>query len=175
MTEPKQIAKIQRRAASLMKELRYQDAANLLSKKSSDSGRHWRLSWNLGWCYFNLRRFNDAAKHMMRANELAPDNAICKWGMGSVYLKKRQFKKAEAILAESLRIKEWHNTRTSLALAYLAQGKISEAEQMHVENIKLKPRDAGRYESYAAFLPDVGREAEAEQILQMVKAMRSVH
>jgi Tfp pilus assembly protein PilF len=112
---------------------------------------------------------------MMRANELAPDNASCKWGLGSVYLKKREFKKAEVILAESLRIKEWHNTRTCLALAYLAQDKISEAEQMHVENIKLKPKDAGRYESYAAFLSNVGREAEAKQILQMVKAMRSVH
>jgi tetratricopeptide (TPR) repeat protein len=175
MAEPKRIAEIQRRAASLMKELRYQDAANLLSKKSSDSGKYWRLSWNLGWCYFNLRRFNDARKHMMRANELAPDNAICKWGLGSVYLKKRQFKKAEAVLAESLRIKEWHNTRISLALAYLSQGKIAEAEEMHAENIKLKPKDAGRYESYAAFLSDVGREAEAEQILQMVKAMRSIH
>jgi tetratricopeptide (TPR) repeat protein len=175
MTRTKNAAAINKRAESLMKQLRYLDAAKFLSKKSADSGNHWRLSWNLGWCYFNLHRFNDAGKHMMRANELAPDNAICKWGLGSVYLKKRQFKKAEVILAQSLRIKEWHNTRTSLALAFLAQGKISEAEQMHVENIKLKPKDAGRYESYAAFLSDVGRETEAEQILQMVKAMRSIH
>ncbi len=158
-----------------MKEERWVDAIELLSKRSSSAGKHWRLSWDLGWCYFKLRRFNDAGKHMTRANELAPGNAVCKWGLGSVYLKKRQYRKAEAILAESLRIKEWNNTRTSLALAYLAQGKIAEAEKMHVENIKLKPKDAGRYESYAAFLSDVGREAEAEQILQMVKAMRSVH
>ena len=175
MARTSNVAAVNKRAASLMKELRYLDAAKLLSKKSCDSGSHWRLSWNLGWCYFNLRRFDDAEKHMMRANELAPDNASCKWGLGAVYLKKRKFKEAEAILVESLRIKEWRNTRIFLALAYLAQGKISEAEQMHVENIKLKPKDAVRYEWYAAFLSDVGREAEAEQILQIVKAMRSIH
>jgi Flp pilus assembly protein TadD len=166
---------IWKRAEPLMKEERWLDAIKVLNQGSSGRVRHWKLSWNLGWCYFKLRRFNDARKHMTRANELAPDSAVCKWGLGSVYLKKRQFKKAEAVLAESLRIKEWHNARTSLALAYLEQGKIAEAERMHVENIKLKPKDAGRYESYAAFLSDVGREAEAEQILQMVRAMRSVH
>jgi Tfp pilus assembly protein PilF len=112
---------------------------------------------------------------MMRANELAPDNAICKWGLGSVYLKKRQFKKAETVLCESLRIRESDRSRTALALTYLAQGKIVEAEKMHIENIKLRPKDSGRYESYAAFLSDVGREAESETMMEKVRAMRSVN
>jgi Tfp pilus assembly protein PilF len=92
-----------------------------------------------------------------------------------VYLKKRQYRKAEAILAEALRIKESHRTRIALALAYLAQGKIAEAERTHIENIKIKPRSSERYESYAAFLSDVGREAESEKMMQKVRAMRTVN
>jgi tetratricopeptide (TPR) repeat protein len=175
MTGPKNVTAIEKHAASLMRELRYLDAAKFLSKRSSDSGRHWRLSWNLGWCYFNLDRFDDARKHLIRANKLQPTNATCKWALGSVYLKKRQYRKAEAILAEALRIKESHRTRIALALAYLAQGKIAEAERTHIENIKIKPRSSERYESYAAFLSDVGREAESEKMMQKVRAMRTVN
>lgn len=175
MTEPTNVAEIEKLATSLMKEERWLDAIEILSNKSSGAGKHWKLSWNLGWCYFKLRRFDDARKHMMRANQLAPDNAICKWGLGSVYLKKRQFEKAEAILSEALRIKESDRSRTALALAYLAQGKIAKAEKMHLENIRLRPKASERYESYAAFLSDVGREAESEGMMQKARALRNVN
>jgi tetratricopeptide (TPR) repeat protein len=164
MPHPSNAAEVEKRAASLMNALRHHDAIKLLNKRSSESGKHWRLSWNLGWC-----------KHFIRANKLAPDNAICKWALGSVYLKKRQFKKAEEILAESLRIKESHNTRIALALAYLSQGKIEEAEKTHLENIKLKRRRSERYESYAAFLSDVGREVESEKMMKKVRALRGLN
>jgi hypothetical protein len=52
----------------------------------------------------------------------------------------KQFSKAEAILAESLRLKESHNTRIALALAYLSQGKVTKAENVHLE--------AGRADSW---------------------------
>lgn len=48
---------------------------------------------------------------------------IATLALGIVYLDLKQFRKAEEILVESLRIKETHNTRIALALAYLAQGK----------------------------------------------------
>jgi len=175
MTKPNGVEVIEKRAASMMKEERWLDAIKLLSARSSNAGKHWRLSWNLAWCYFKLDRFDEARKHMKRAEQLAPDNASCKWGLGSVYLKKRQFRKAEAILSESLRIKESDRARTALALAYLAQGKVAEAEKMHVENIKLKPKDSQRYESYAAFLSDVGREAESEKMMQRVMVLRNMN
>jgi tetratricopeptide (TPR) repeat protein len=164
MNDLNNVARTERRAATLMKELRYSDAIKLLSKRASNSDKHMRLSWNLGWCYFNLGRYNDA-QHLIRANKLAPDNAICKWALGSVYLKKGQFRKAETILAESLRLKESHPMRIALALTYLSQGKIAEAEKTHLENIKLKPTRSERYESYAAFLSDVGREAESQRLM----------
>jgi Flp pilus assembly protein TadD len=175
VTEPNKIAEIEKRAASLMKEERWVDAIELLSKRSSSAGKHWRLSWNLGWCYFKLGRFDDARKHLVQTFKLAPDEAVCKWALGSIYLKKRQFKKAEAILSESLRIKDSHPTRIALAFAYLAQGKVDEAERIHIENIKLKPRRSERYEAYAVFLSDVGRKGESEQMMRKVRAMRRVN
>jgi Tfp pilus assembly protein PilF len=175
MNERGHAGEIEKRAASLMQERRYLEAIKLLNMRSSDSGKHWRLSWNLGWCYFKLGRFDDARKHLTRTFKLAPDDAVCKWALGSVYLKKKQFKKAEVFLAESLRIKESHLTRITLAFAYLAQGKIEEAEKIHLENIKLKPRRSERYEAYAAFLSDVGREAESERMMQKARALRRVH
>ena len=151
------------------------EAIELLNKRSSAAGQHWKLSWNLGWCYFKIGRFDDARKHLIRTFKLAPDDAVCKWALGAVYLKKRQFKKAEALLVESLRVKESHVTRISLAFAYLAQGKTTEAEKIHVENIQLGPRSSGRYKAYAAFLSDVGREAEAESMMQKARALRRVN
>jgi tetratricopeptide (TPR) repeat protein len=175
MTEPKHIAELRKRAGSLMKESRWLDAIKLLNDGSSGVGKYWKLSWNIGWCYFKLGRFEEAQRYMKRANKLAPENPICKWALGAVYLKKRQFKNAEAILAESLRIKESYPTRISLALAYLAQGKIAEAEKTHLDGLKLRTRRSERYESYAAFLSDVGREGEAERMNQKAIELRNVN
>jgi uncharacterized protein HemY len=107
---------------------------------------------------------DEARKHLAGAVQLAPENHACKYGLGQVYLKKKQYQKAETILSEALQLKETHATRSSLAFAYLAQGRIEEAEKTHLDGIKLKPKKSARYESYAAFLSDVGREAEAERM-----------
>jgi tetratricopeptide (TPR) repeat protein len=155
-----------------MKDERWLDAIKLLSDRSSGTGKSWELSWNLGWCYFRLERFDEARKHLNRAHKLAPDSAICKWALGSVYLKKRQFKRAEVVLSESLRIKESHLTRIALAFACLAQGKTAEAEKIHLDSLRLGTKRSERYESYAAFLSDVGREIEAESMMQKARALR---
>jgi Tfp pilus assembly protein PilF len=95
--------------------------------------------------------------------------------LGTVYLKRKHFKKAELVLAESLRIKESQLTRIALAFAYLAQGKVAEAETVHLEGIKLKPKNSERYESYAAFLSDVGREPEAQTMDKKARKLQSVN
>src|SRR5215467_12923949 len=115
----------------------------------------WELSWNLGWCYFKLKHWAKAQKYLTKAMKLAPANHACKYALGQVYLKKKQYKKAELILAEALHIKESHATRIGLALAYLGQGKIKQAEKTHLDGIKLKPKKSEGYESYATFLSDV--------------------
>ena len=165
---------VYKRALSEMNKEQWLAAIKLLKVAGAALQTNWRCSWNLGWCYFKLDKFDAARRHMIRAAQLAPENPTCKWGLGTVYLKKGRFKKAEVILAESLEIKESHLTRIALALAFLSQGKVMEAENVHIEGIRLKPKNSERYESYAAFLSDVGREAEAQTMNKKARKLQRV-
>ena len=96
-------------------------------------------------------------------------------GAGERLSQEKQFKKAEVVLTESLGIKGSHLTRIALALAFLSQGKVAEAENVHLEGIRLKPKNSERYESYAAFLSDVGREAEAQTMNNKARKLQCVN
>src|SRR5205823_9276856 len=109
-------------AQSVMREERWKEAIRLLKENSSEVETHWELSWNLGWCYFKLGRMGEARKYLARAAKLAPENHACKFGLGQVYLKTKQYKKAELILSEALRLKETHAARIGLALAISRKG-----------------------------------------------------
>ena len=174
-SQRKTAIELREQAEALMRQEKWLDAIKLLKARSSVVEKHWRLLWNFGWCYFKLERLDEARKYLTRATRLAPESAVCKGALGHVYLKQERYQRAESILSESLRLKESHWVRIGLALAYLAQGKIADAEKAHLENIRRKPKSSRSYESYAAFLSDVGREAEAESIDQKVKALRRIH
>jgi Tfp pilus assembly protein PilF len=88
---------------------------------------------------------------------------------------RKQFKKAEVVLTESLRIKESDLTRIGLALAYLSQEKVVEAESIHLEGLKLKPKSGQRYVGYAAFLSDVGRETEAQMMVKKAQKLQRIN
>jgi Flp pilus assembly protein TadD len=137
---------------SVMREERWTEAIRILNENSSMLEMHWELVWNLGWCYLKLDWFHVAAKHLRKALRLVPDNPVCKYGLAQVYLKQKRWKSAEVLLYQTLQAREWHAARIGLALAYLEQGRIGEAEQIHLIGIKLKPKRSERYESYAAFL-----------------------
>jgi Tfp pilus assembly protein PilF len=164
-----------KRASYLMWKERWPEAIKLLKPECTPAKRDWRSSWNLGWCYFKVGKLDSARKQLIRATRLSPENPACKWALGIVYLDLKQFRKAEAILAESLRLKESHNTRIALALAYLSQGKAANAENVHLEGIRLRPKKSEEYESYAAFLSDAGREAEAQKMKRKALRLRSVN
>ena len=166
---------IYERALTEMKKGQWPTAIKLLKRNLAAAQKNWRCSWNIGWCYFNLGEFADAQKYMMRAVRLAPGNPICKWGLGSVYLKRRYFKKAEVVLSESLAIKDSYPTRIALALAYLSQRKVAEAEKTHLDGIRLKPKSSARYESYGAFLSDVGREEEARTMNEKARELQRIN
>ena len=172
MNETNHATELNRQAESVMKAEQWLDAIKLLEDEMPVVVSDWRLSWNLGWCYFKLDRLNAARKHLIQATKLAPENPICRWALGSVYLHRKQYKKAEANLVESLKIKDAYVARISLALAYLEQGKLAEAESVHLEGIKLKPKDDQRYEAYADFLSDVGREEEARKMCRKANRLK---
>jgi Tfp pilus assembly protein PilF len=95
--------------------------------------------------------------------------------LGTVYLEKKQYKKAESLLLEALQIKESYAARISLALAYLEQRKVNEAENTHLDGIRLRPKQSKRYEAYGDFLSDVGREDEAERMNQKAQELKSIN
>lgn len=132
----------------------------------------WRLSWNLGWCYFKINQLAEARKHPVRAARLAPDEPVCHWALVTVYLHHKEYKKAEHSLLTSLRMKDAYMARVSLALAYLEQGKVAEAEEVHREGISLQPEERRRYEAYADFLSDIGREEQARRMYQQANRVK---
>jgi Tfp pilus assembly protein PilF len=162
-------------AQSLMKKERWRYTVRLLKRNPAELEEDWKLLWNLGWSYFKLERTAEAQRYLARATQLAPNSHACWFALGSVYLEKKQFKKAESALADALRIKDSYLTRIGLALAYQAQGKIVQAENTHLDGIKLKPRESERYAAYADFLSDIGREAQAEKMNQKAKEMRRIN
>lgn len=158
-----------------MKKERWQDAISLVKANASIVENHSELLWNFGWCYFKLERMNEAQKYLTRAMRLSPKSWRCKFGLGVVYLERKQYKRAESLLSEALKIKDNHITRISLALAYQAQGKLEEAETIHINGIKLKPKESQRYEGYADFLSDVGREAEAVEMTRRATELQRIN
>ncbi|HEV2732193.1 MAG TPA: tetratricopeptide repeat protein, partial [Terriglobales bacterium] len=175
MTNPAPNDELYKRASYLMWKERWSEAIKLLRPECTPAKRDWRSSWNLGWCYFKTGKLDSARKQLIRATRLSPESPACKWALGIVYLDQNQFRKAEAVLEDSLKLKESHNTRIALALAYLSQGKVAKAENVHLEGIRLRPKKSEGYESYAVFLSDVGREVEARKMQQKACRLRSVN
>lgn len=175
MSKTKRINELLKRTESLMKGERWGDAISLLKENSRVVEKHSELLWNCGWCYFKLERMNQAEKYLLRAMHLTPESHRCKFGLGVVYLKKKQYKEAESLLYEALQTKESYVARISLALAYLAQGKVEEAEKAHLDGLRLKPKESERYESYAAFLSDVGRASEAHRMSRRAKELQRIN
>jgi Flp pilus assembly protein TadD len=171
MSEKIRPVELLKQIQSIMNAERWLGAIKLLKDNLSVVQKDWKLSWNLAWCYLKSDRLDQARTHMIRAAKLAPKNAICRFGLGAVYLEMKKFKKAETNCAESLRIKDAYVPRLTLALAYMNQGKITDAENVHLEGIKLKPKESRRYEAYADFLSDVGREEQAQTMYRKAKKL----
>jgi predicted Zn-dependent protease len=54
----------------------------------------------------------------------------------------------------------------------MQRGKLGEAEQIHLRGIDLKPESPDRWESYACFLEDVGRQGEAQAAYKKARLYR---
>jgi hypothetical protein len=89
--------------------------------------------------------------------------------------KRKYFTKTEVLLAEALDLKEAGPTQAALALAYLSRGKLAEAENVHPEGIRLKLRSRSSYDTYAAFISDVGHKFEARRMEQKSKILNRIN
>jgi tetratricopeptide (TPR) repeat protein len=177
MRKSNRVPRLLKVVQGLMKKEQWREAIALLKENEALVENHWKLLWNLGWCHFKLERFDEAEKYLKKAAEIAPQNRnhTCVFGLGVVYLRKKQYEKAVRALSEVLQIKEYYPARLSLALAYLQQGKIQEAENTHLESIRLKPKSCERYQAYADFLSDVGREAESIKMNKKANGLKRMN
>jgi tetratricopeptide (TPR) repeat protein len=129
------------------------------------------LSWTLGWAHFKQKQFAEARRCLQRATQLAPQEWRGHWALGLSCRSLGQYDQAEASLREALRIRDTSLARFFLALVYMEQGRSAEAEQIHLDGIRIDPESTERWEAYADFLSDEGREAEAQEAY--AKAHRS--
>lgn len=149
-------------AQELMQEERWVDAIKLIESHPSLFEEDAELTWNLGWAYFKLENWKAAQVHLSRARDLNPKLAAAWWALGAAQMEAGVLAEAERNVKEALRIRDSSNARLTLALILMQRGKLAEAEQIQLRGIQLKPESPERWESYACFLDDVGRQSEAQ-------------
>ena len=150
------------RAQALMSEEQWVEAIALIESQLQTFENDAELCWNLGWAYFKLDSWKTAEEHLSRAAELDPTMGSAWWALGTVQMKAGILDKAERNVKEALRLRDSSNFRGTLALILMERGKLAEAEQIHQKGLELKPNSPERWQAYACFLDDVGRQAEAE-------------
>ncbi len=154
--------KLNENAQALMQEERWTDAINLIESQPSLFEKDAELSWNLGWAYFKLEDLKSAQAHLSRARDLDRKRAASWWALAVAQMEDGVLDIAERNVKEALRIRDSSLFRQTLALILMQRGKISEAEQVHLRGLELAPESPGRWETYACFLDDLGRQNEAE-------------
>ena len=125
--------------------------------------------WNLGWSYFKIGRYKEAAHYLHEAIDHGPVKDSYYAALGVTLSAAEVYDAAELWLLRALAVRDSYLTRIALALVYMKQDLAEAAEAVHKEGIRLKPDDPERLEAYADFLSDVGRDEEAERIHERAK------
>jgi Flp pilus assembly protein TadD len=172
MKKKNRTATLHKRIVVMMNAEQWSETVAVLEANFSVVEKNWRLSWELAWCYFKLDRLDQAEQHMIRASKLASYNPTCRTGLAAIYLENGHPEKAATNSAKALRIRESYFNLSQLALAYMMLGKLARAENVHLEAIKLKPRDSQRYKAYGDFLSDIGREELAQTMYRNARKLR---
>jgi len=155
----------------LMLQERWQDAVAFLEARPEAVQSDHRLSWTLGWAHFKLRNLETARGLLRTAAEMAPDEYAEHFALGTVCLELSEYAEAEKSLLRAMQIRDTTLARMTLAMAYMEQGRMQEAEQIHLDGLAAEPKSRDRWESYGDFLSDQGRDAEAEKAYAEAKLL----
>jgi tetratricopeptide (TPR) repeat protein len=153
---------------TLMRNERWKAAVAFLEGHAELVRGDFSLSWTIGWAHCKQQQFGEAQRFLLQAIQLAQEarhECLGHWALGVSYRGLGNHDQAEASLRESLRISDYFPARVVLALLVTELGRSAEAEQVHLDGIQLKPKSSDRWEAYAAFLSDIGRETEAQEAL----------
>src|SRR3954471_14693395 len=140
----------------LMQETRWAEAAACLSFDGTHLQECFECSWNLGWAHFKLGQNKDAKTHLERASILSRKSAPGAWALAAVLLNLGNLEEAEGEARRALTLGESAMARRVLALVYMKQGRLADAEAVHLESVRLFPESNERWRMYADFLSDRG-------------------
>jgi tetratricopeptide (TPR) repeat protein len=149
------------RVSALMGEEQWEAAIELI-ERLPEAARDKNLNWNHGWALFKLGRLEPAAASLCRCVLQDPAHAASHWALGVILSERDDLESAEKHFLTALGLKDSGLTRLTLALVYMKQGRLTDAERIHIEGLERKPNNRFRVEAYADFLSDCGREAEAQ-------------
>jgi tetratricopeptide (TPR) repeat protein len=158
---------------ALMSAQRWEDVLAFLADKTELVATDASIAWSRGWTLFKINRLPEAAQQLEAACSLDPDNPIRSWALGVVQREMKQYVSAEYNLQRSLKLKDSALARLNLAVLYKDIGRLTDAEEVHREGLRLRPDHRERVEALADFLSDVGRCEEAEVLYEQAKKLPS--
>lgn len=159
------------RVETVMAEGRWREVVKIIEAEPKLLESDASLSWHLGWAYFKLDDYISAERHLTRASRLRPWWAAAWWALGEVQREAGHFAEAARNLKRALELKDGAQRRHSLAVALMEQGRLFEAEQVHLKGIELNPESGERWLNYGRFLEDVGRIGEATEVYKKARQL----
>jgi Tfp pilus assembly protein PilF len=153
-------------AERLMSDGRWRAAIEAMIKEPAMLEHNRSLLWSMGWAYYKLDDFCNAAVYLKKAVDCAPAAPISCWALGLVLIELGDTAEAEKQLLRSVAFKDSYDGRIALAFLYQKTENHHLAEAVHKEGIRLRPDHRERLEALADFLCDVGRNEEARAIMK---------
>jgi tetratricopeptide (TPR) repeat protein len=148
---------------ALMKRHLWSRVVALLEAPSARTAEDPALLWRLGWAKFKLGNLQGAIDALTAAAKLDPGDSVTRWALGTVLAEQRADGQAELELLRAIAFHDSDIARQTLGLLYHRQGNVGMAESIYRESIRLQPESSSRYQTYADFLSDIGREEEATE------------
>ncbi len=132
---------------------KYSEAVNDLTAAIRINQSDWVDYSELGFCYFNLNRLDEAVQSLQKAASMKPGEAVVTEYIGKVYFKKgvdalksKQYAQAVDAL---LKAKEYNSTdgyiSANLGEAYIFQKRFPEAEKALAQALAVLPKSADVY------------------------------
>jgi tetratricopeptide (TPR) repeat protein len=161
---PPDASEVHTRLSAAMAAGRWEDALALLECEPELVAADPGIAWSRGWALYKLKRLAEAAYQLQVACRLDSENPIRPWALGVVQSEMKDYAHAERNLLRALQLKDSGLARLSLAVVYMKQGRLTDAENIHLEGLRLRPNDRERIEAFADFLTDLDRSDEADAL-----------
>ena len=139
-------------------------ALAMIVQRSAEVDANPRLHWDWGWTLFKLKRLDEAASHLELASRIQPVDPVSLWGLAVVQRELKRDVDAEMNFRRALGEKDSYLARLGLASMYLEQGRLTDAEAVYREGVRLQPSHRERLEAFVDFLDDTGRAKEADDL-----------